>query len=282
MIDLTERLGLPIYLIERDDGWYLKLGDGVKSEMPRSRPIDEMKPVLRNPAVDTPHVLYWMFRDVRHVDDEATLQAKVPLLRYDVSVYNGGVMSVGGQPVDGDEFVKSFGHYHPYLRGKHVSFPEVYEVVWGKMLFVLQEPEDVFNPSSGVRRVQIVEIDATQERVLVVTPPNFGHVVILIDDGPVVTCNWIARVFDSQYAPFRILRGGAYYIVKRGDDWTYEPNPNYGQLPLPEVLPASALDTFDVPNDEPLYRTCLRNPDSFAFLLNPPEPPPPEEVSEEG
>lgn len=272
MVDLGERLGLPAKLVQVDGSWMLELGDEVKSAKPQPRHISDLKPVLRNPQVNTPDVLYWMFRDVRLVSDESKLRTAVPLLRYDVSLFLPGVMSVNGEAKDGDEFVKAFGHYHPYLRSGHVTFPEVYEVACGRMLFIFQEPEDVFQPMKGIRRVIIVEVDATRERKLVVVPPNFGHAAVIIGDEPVVTSNWVARIFDSQYAPFAMMRGAAYYIVKRGNDWAYEPNPNYDRLPLPEIIPSTALDTFGIPTDEPIYTACLRQPHAFSFLIEPPLP----------
>lgn len=272
MVDLSERLGLPARLIQVDGSWMLEFGGEVKSAKPQPRYIGDLKSVLRNPQVNTPDVLYWMFRDVRLVGDEDKLRMAVPLLRYDVSLFMPGTMSVNGEAKDGDEFVKAFGHYHPYLRSGHVTFPEVYEVAYGKMLFIFQEPEDVFQPMKGIRRVIIVEVDATDERKLVVVPPNFGHAAVIVGDEPVVTSNWVARVFDSQYAPFAMMRGAAYYIVKRGSDWAYEPNPNYDRLPLPEVIPSTALDTFGIPTDEPIYTACLHQPNAFSFLIEPPLP----------
>ncbi|MCS7252700.1 MAG: glucose-6-phosphate isomerase family protein [Armatimonadota bacterium] len=273
MIDLSERLGLSISIVQTEDGWMLELGNGVKSAKPQPRYISDLKPVLRNPQANTPDVLYWMFRDVRLVGDEEALRSSVSMLRYDVSLFMPGVMSVNGEVEDGDEFVKAFGHYHPYTRSGHTTFPEVYEVVYGRMLFIFQEPEDVFQPTKGIHRAIIVEVDAMDERKLVVVPPNFGHVAVIIGDEPVVTSNWVARTFDSQYAPFALMRGAAYYIVKRGKDWAYEPNPNYGTLPLPEVIPSTALDTFGIPTDLPIYHACLREPNKFAFLIEPPMPP---------
>lgn len=272
MIDLGERLGLPAKLVQTQDGWMLEFGDGVVSAKPQPRYIYDLKPVLRNQNANTPNVLYWMFRDVKMASDEDALKVAAPLLRYDISLFIPGVMSVNGEVKDGDEFVKAFGHYHPYLRGKHISFPEVYEVVCGKMLFILQEPEDAHQPMKGIKRVIIVEVDAKDERRLVVIPPNFGHAAIIVGDEPVITSNWVARVFDSQYAPFALMRGATYYIVKRGEGWAYEPNPNYGRLPLPEIVPSQKLDTFGVPTNEPIYRACLCHPEKFAFLVNPPEP----------
>ncbi|MFA4029201.1 MAG: hypothetical protein GDYSWBUE_002007 [Candidatus Fervidibacterota bacterium] len=273
MIDLSERLGLPIKLVQTDSGWMLELGREVKSAKPQPRHISDLKPVLRNPQANTPDVLYWMFRDVRLADDEGALRSSVPLLRYDISLFMPGVMSVNGEVKDGDEFIKAFGHYHPYLRSGYVTFPEVYEVAYGRMLFIFQEPEDVFQPMKGIRRVLIVEVDAVDERKLVVVPPNFGHVAVVVGDEPVVTSNWVARIFDSQYAPFAMMRGAAYYIIKRGNDWAYEPNPSYGRLPLPEVIPSTALDTFGIPTDEPIYSACLRQPKPFSVLTEPPVPP---------
>jgi oxalate decarboxylase/phosphoglucose isomerase-like protein (cupin superfamily) len=262
-IDLTERAGLPVRLVPAEEGWQLEFGDGVRHEKPAARRITDITAVLKNPAADTPKTLYWMYRDVRLPEHEAQIFASG--LRYDLTVFNPGVLCVGGKAQEGDEWNKAAGHYHPYTTtGK--TFSEVYEVLHGRGLFLLQFVDDIFAIPPKVTRFVIVEVQAGD---VVVIPPNCAHPTIVLGDEPLVTANWVARAFDSQYTPIKLMRGVAYYIVKRGDSYAWERNPTYPEAPEPERVTASELDRWGVPTDEPSYRAFLRHPDAFRFLVRP-------------
>ncbi|GBC98925.1 Glucose-6-phosphate isomerase [bacterium HR17] len=263
MLDLSEKVGLPVRLVQSEGGWQLQLNEPLRHEPPQGRRIGDMKAVLKNPAADTPPTLYWMYRDVRLPEHEKHIAASG--LRYDLTLFNPGVLSVGGVPQDGDEWNKAAGHYHPYT-ATGVTFPEVYEVVHGRGLFLLQFVDDIFAIPPKVTRFVIVEVQAGD---VVVIPPNCAHPTIVLGDEPLVTANWVARAFDSQYTPIKLMRGVAYYIVKRGDGYAVERNPAYPDAPTPEFVRASALDPRGVPTDEPTYHAFLRSPDAFAFLVRP-------------
>lgn len=94
-------------------------------------------------------------------------------------------------------------------------------------------------------------------------------IAIVLGEEPLVTANWVARAFDSQYTPIKLMRGVAYYIVKRGGSYAWERNPAYPEAPEPERVTASELDRWGVPTDGPSYRAFLSRPEAFAFLLRP-------------
>ena len=91
---------------------------------PAVRTIGQMQEVLMDKTVAGPQDLYYMYRDVYLVKDEALL--KKYNLRYDVTV-------IKPDPL-GKELMKTAGHYHPG------SFGELYEVVFGHALCMLQKP----------------------------------------------------------------------------------------------------------------------------------------------
>ena len=92
VIDLTERVGLPVKLVPAEEGWQLEIGEGVLHEKPAVRLISDLKPVMKNPDANTPRWLYWMYRDVRLPEHEAQIAASG--LRYDLTVFNPGVLCV--------------------------------------------------------------------------------------------------------------------------------------------------------------------------------------------
>ncbi len=263
MVDLSERLGLPVKLVPAEEGWQLSIGEGVLHEKPAVRLIGDIKAVMKNPNANTPRWLYWMYRDVRLPEHEEPIAAHG--LRYDLTVFNPGVLCVDGQPKDGDEWNKAAGHYHPYT-ATGVTFPEVYQVVHGRGLFLLQFVEDVFALPPKVTRFVIVEAKAGD---LLVIPPNCAHIAVIPGNEPMVTCNWVARAFDSQYTPIRLMRGAAYYIVKDGDGYAWERNPAYPHTPEPEVIPATELDHRGLPQSVPIYQAFFQDPEAFSFLVHP-------------
>lgn len=258
-INLGDRLGLPVTLEETGEGWKLRLEEPLRSQNPQVRRIEDIKAVLKNPKADTPKLLYWMYRDVRLPRDEDEIRSR--RLRFDLTVFNPGVLCVGGQVREGDEWNKAAGHYHPYtVSGK--TFPEIYEVVYGQGLFLLQEVDDIFAVPPGVKSFIIVE---AREGDVIIIPPNCAHPTVVIGDEPLVIANWVARAFDSQYTPVRLMRGVAYYIVKRGNGWAWERNPLYPSAPEPKVTGAKENVSFP----RPLYQAFLKDPEAFEFLIPP-------------
>jgi len=44
MVDLTERVGLPVKLVPAEEGWQLEIGGGVLHEKPAVRLISDLNP----------------------------------------------------------------------------------------------------------------------------------------------------------------------------------------------------------------------------------------------
>ncbi|MCS7224198.1 MAG: hypothetical protein NZ959_06550 [Armatimonadetes bacterium] len=263
--DLTDALGIPVFLVAAEVGWQLRLGEGLVSEKPQVRRIGEIKPVLKNPQADHPELLYWMYRDVRRPEDEHLIFQHS--LRYDLTVFNPGVLSVGGTPGDGDEWNKAAGHYHPFTVSGN-AFPEVYQVVSGSGLFLLQEVDDPFSVPPVVKRFLIVTVEPGD---VLIIPSHCAHPTIVIGDEPLVTVNWVARSFDSQYTPIKLMGGVAYYIVKDGDGWAVEPNPRYRNAPEPERVSCKDLPDKGLSTVGPVYPHFLKEPKAYDFLVHPDE-----------
>ncbi|MCS7263958.1 MAG: hypothetical protein NZ805_03905 [Armatimonadetes bacterium] len=263
-VDLTEKIGLPVKLVKAEEGWQLEIGDEVLHEKPAVRLISDLKPVMKNPQANTPNWLYWMYRNVRLPKHEKQISESG--LRYDLTVFNPGVLCIDGKAKDGDEWNKAAGHYHPYARSG-VTFPEVYEVVYGQVMFLLQFVDDVFAIPPKVNRFVILEVQAGD---LVVIPPNCAHIAVIPNaDEPVVTSNWVARAFDSQYTPIRLMKGAAYYIVKSGEGYTWERNPSYPEAPEPEVVKGYDWEKKNLPTGIPAYEAFFEDPKAFEFLVKP-------------
>jgi oxalate decarboxylase/phosphoglucose isomerase-like protein (cupin superfamily) len=130
----------------------------------------------------------------------------------------------------------------------------------------LQFVEDVFAIPPKVTRFVILEVQAGD---LVVIPPNCAHIAVIPGNEPMVTSNWVARAFDSQYTPIRLMRGAAYYIVKDGDGYAWERNPTYPDAPQPEIAKGSDWEKRGLPTGIPAYKAFFEDPKAFEFLVRP-------------
>src|SRR4030042_1228959 len=107
----------PLKIEFNDDGLIV---DGKKHPF-TTRMLSQLDEVLMeelHPEDDKP--IYLMFRDVYRTDD----------LRYDITVVASRVL--------GKEYARTYGHYHPIAEDK-MTYPEVYQVLFGEAKFVLQK-----------------------------------------------------------------------------------------------------------------------------------------------
>ena len=229
MIKLDDYLGIVI-----DEGYNLIIeGEVVR---PRVRRKKEMAPVLWR-ADDVDEDMYYMYREVFLRRDRSLFEEH--RIRHDVTL-------IPSKKVNG-EYNKTLGHYHPG------DYPEVYEVVRGEALFLMQ--------SRDYKRLVIVE---AREGDQVLILPGYGHVTVNIGRGPLVMSNLVFWDFESDYKPFVERRGALVYVTEQG----LVRNENYG-LDF-EVVRQSGKRLFS----SNIYEEFLRDPRKFAFLKEPDKTPP--------
>lgn len=205
------------------------------------RRASDLRPVLAYPdKLLSDFDAYYMFRDiyecVKH--REKILNAK---LRYDFTIIPPA--EIGG------ENVKTYGHYHP-KNSSGLSYPEVYQVLDGRAIFVIQRRE-------GERVVDCFAIEA-EKGDLVIVPPNCGHVTINPTRRVLLTSNWVCREFASIYEPYTNLKGACYYYIN--GKWLK--NANYPAHPELRFL-----EPFDNMGEEMYY--LVNEIEKLEFLVAP-------------
>ena len=253
MIDLQKTSGLPI---ELTDDYHLKFNAPLKPIEPSIRKFSDMIPVLADkdakpnpPAED----MYYMYRDIHLPDDEAEIRKHN--LRYDITIL---VPSMIGQ-----EFNKTVGHYHPLVPGKKLAYPELYEVLYGEALFLIQKVDDTGK--------EVLDIQAIKAKVgdKVIYPPGYGHIIINIGKGPLVTANWVADHFESNYEPIKEMGGMGYYVVADPEErFKFVSNLNYEFKPWAKVS-STGQSGWGLNKAEPVYSLGVKSLDSLKFLNNP-------------
>ncbi|KCZ72664.1 thermophilic glucose-6-phosphate isomerase-like enzyme [Candidatus Methanoperedens nitroreducens] len=195
---------------------------GTKSVKPGIRMLFDMKEVIYDQEwllSATDLELYYMYRDLSLSRNDA-LTIKEHGLRYDVTVIPPRML--------GCEFVKTAGHYHPMVPGTDITYPEIYEVLSGEAHYIMQKSDN--------DKIQDTILVKAEQGDKVIIPPGYGHITINVSNKVLKMANWVARDFESVYAPIKEKGGGAYFILDNG----IVKNPGYGYIPEIRILdPAS-------------------------------------------
>lgn len=191
--------------------------------------------------------LYYMYRNVGMTEDKKAIESSG--IRYDITVFPPQML--------GTEYLKSAGHYHPLVPGQAVTYPELYEVLAGEALFLIQKVD-------GKKVVDARGIEAKAGDKVII-PPGFGHITINKSASVLVTANWVARDFKSDYGPIKALGGGAYFFTNTGIVKNPQYDNNLRELKKLGATPAKILGLKD---REPMY-TLVKNIDSLEFLTAP-------------
>jgi glucose-6-phosphate isomerase len=261
MVDLSDLCGLPL-LFDPETYDLRSAKAGWDLAEPGLRTLDDMRPVLMDPGCEGPDVVYWMYRDL-HLPEHAHMRREFGL-RYDISVFRGDLF--------GPEYFKTAGHYHPYIHWQRpISWPEVYEVLYGEAIYVLQEVDDIYLDPYYIKVEDFVIVHAKPGRQ-VVMPPDYGHVTINpVPGGPLVMANWVCDWFKSYYKSVEEARGyGWYRIVGDDGEPCWVPNGTYKQ-PLPAVREAKAVDApaLGLTEGRPMYREAVADPARFEWVCRP-------------
>ncbi len=252
MIELQSKTGLPISL--NDDG-NLLFAEPLKPAVAQKRTLAEMKEFLADPQADfAGDSLYDMYRNVCLPQDAPGFEKAQ--LRFDLTVFHPGLV--------GQEFCKTAGHYHPKKPGTNVRYPETYEVVLGKGLFLMQKMDD---PFSHVLDVYAMEVKEGEDVIFL---PGYAHFLINTAEEVLITSNWSAANFQSEYRPVAKYHGAAYYVIKGADGQPeFIHNKNYSNVPALKKLRPKELPPFGLISGQPAYRTGQESPDMLQFLIDP-------------
>jgi glucose-6-phosphate isomerase, archaeal len=193
--------------------------------------------------------LYYMYRDLflSKADGERLREQGV---RYDITIIPPSML--------GSEYVKTIGHYHPLVPGEGVTFPEIYEILEGEALYLLQKLD----------LSDVVAVNASAgDKVLV--PPGYGHITINRSNKTLKMANFVARDFSSLYGPIKEMAGGAYYFTDSG--WIKnERYPESAELRRIEALGSAKLRSLGLAKGKEMY-PLLKEKGRLDYLVKPQE-----------
>lgn len=238
---------------------HFAFGTEVRDPIYGTRSADQIRKVLLDEDCELPEIIYWMLRDTGLKDKPDFKQTAG--LRYDISIFRGTPF--------GREFMKTSGHYHPIIPGTAVAWPEVYEIIDGKALYVLQKVNDIDLGPSEVTVEDVIIVEAFPGDK-VIMPPNYGHVTINTLSDPLVMSNWVSSRFSSVYGKVEEAKGFAYYYLHGDGSPRWVRNPNYtGTLPKLRKAVVREVPELGLTKATPLYNSCVADTDRFLWLNDP-------------
>ncbi len=236
--------------LEYDDGEKKLYFEGVELS-PQVRLLREMESVCLDKeffaGADKNRVQYYMFRGIAKKEDVELFKSPPLELSYDITIIPAFEL--------GREFNKTVGHYHP-KSPSGTRYAEIYEVLEGEAHSLQQRLDD----ETG--RVDDVMLVTAKKGEKIVVPSGYGHNSINPSSKTLVLAN-ITGVFKSEYDPYRLKEGGAYYELI---DDSPVPNEKYPDLPMIKIINAMDLPLNQQFDGDNIYTQFVENPLKFEFL----------------
>ncbi len=229
----------------------------INSITPKIRYLDDMRDLLYDQkwGQDAPNLeLYYMYRDLaENQEDQEKIEQNN--LRYDITLMNPLLLS--------KEFNKTAGHGHPLILGTELTYPEIYQVLKGKVIFLLQRSE-----SGNVKDFYAVKAWKNDK---VVIPPNFEHIMVNFSNKKSKTANWVCRDFGPNlYQSIKKRHGFCYFALKRDQETEWIKNKQYRNVPKIRFVKANKwLDMLGLDKEIDIYQLIHQAPEKLNFLKAP-------------
>lgn len=221
--------------------------------------VDQMMNLLRNAAGLNPDERFYdVYRGIRLPEDQALLESRD--YRYDITVIMDGTVN--------GECKKTSGHYHGYNPTRTNTYAEVYEVIEGRALYVLQRADNFDTDPQQVKISDLIfaVVEAGQA---IIIPPNYGHCSINVGEGPLVFSNLAYAPCPVAYDSVKHYHGMSWYIMREEGKISAVPNPNYQDVPAPRFAKIRENPHLGIQFGHPVYNAYRENPQAFDFLGNP-------------
>lgn len=261
MISLKEFAGIDINL-NKSTG-EISFCDEINIIKPDLRRISDAEPYYLDSSESEKDLpLYLMYRGVCKRNDISKIRNCG--LRYDITVILPGTV--------GEEYIKTIGHVHPLSSFSNFNrtFTEVYSVIFGNAVYVLQKFSHLYLSGGEKESKKIIEDVAIIEAKagdIIFIPSHYGHTTINTGKTPLVMANILYGDFNSIYEPYKTFRGASYYF-KKGKNSSPEINNNkmYINPPKPRLLEIEGFKPSILNNNYPLYTQFVEKLEKLDFL----------------
>lgn len=248
--------GLPIHYNETTKE--LEFRNGLTCEGSSKKAAGQMTGLLKDSkCFKEKEDMYSAYRNILFPEHEQLF--KQYDFRYDITSIQPGTIN--------GEYKKTSGHYHGYTENDGYTYPEVYEVIKGEIIFILQKVMNFDQEEEPIiDDIKVIHVKAGQS---IIIPPFYGHgsvnptnKVSMFSNIAVVSCPLL-------YKPMQVKHGLAVYIEKAGDTFRVVPNHNYANAPEAKLIEPRENMTLGIEFGVPCYTNFIKKPESYDFLLHP-------------
>lgn len=249
--------GLPIYYNE-ENGLLLFSTPLLYNGYSRKK-LKQMKGLFENDKNNNPdEVIYDVYRNIYLPEHKEILERDK--FSYDITIVKSGLI--------GNERKKTSGHYHSWNEMKTSTYPEVYEVISGTAIYILQRAdnfEDTNYDNLEVEDIIVVKVKAGQA---IIIPPNYGHCSINGGEGDLIFSNLAYTPCTVDYNPVKYYHGLGVYVGFKDNRYLIKPNTNYKKLPKIKFAEVKENPRLGITFNKSVYQSYIENPISFEFLGN--------------
>ena len=252
------RSGLPLYLDEGNHvmavSALLKMDGFGRKETGKMMGLlaDEEELPMKEPFYD-------VYRGITFPEDEELFLNHD--FRYDITIIMPGLVN--------GECKKTSGHYHGFNSQRTNTYAEVYEVIKGTALYILQKSPNFDGEDPELLQVDDLILATVHEGETIIIPPNYGHASVNIGEGALVFSNLAYVPCPVNYEPVKYYHGMSYYIMKKDGEPELKYNARYRDVPKPKFAGVRENPQLGILFGKPVYQSFKENPDAFRFLGEP-------------
>lgn len=250
--------GLPLYIDEKNH--VMALSALLKYDGFGRKTVEKMQGLLADEH-DLPldELVYDVYRGIAYPEDEELLKKND--YRYDITIIMPG--QVNG------ECKKTSGHYHGWNPEKTNTYAEVYEVIKGTALYILQKSDNFDAEDPADVRVDDLIFATVHEGETILIPPNYGHCSVNIGDGPLVFSNLAYVPCPVHYGPVKQFHGMSFYVMVENGEVKLKANDKYVDVPKAKFATVKENPHLGIQFGLPVYESYKKNPEAFEFLGKP-------------
>jgi glucose-6-phosphate isomerase len=206
----------------------------------------------------TTETCYDVYRRIRNPEDQELLEKKQ--FSYDITIIMDGEIN--------GERKKTSGHYHGYNPEHTATYPEVYEVIKGTALYVMQRADN-FDSSPENVDIDDLILAVVKEGETIIIPPNYGHCSVNVGTGPLIFSNLAFIPCPIHYDPVKHYHGMSYYIMKEQGKLKVTANGHHSKKPPLKFARVKENPKLGITFGIPVYQSFRKNPDAFDYLGKP-------------
>lgn len=256
-MEKLEYSGLPIFFDE--ESRRISFTNGLNCKDKGKKFIKQMRGLFyREDNFNENSLCYETYRDIAYDRDRDHF--KKFDFRYDITVVRSGTVN--------GEFLKTSGHYHGYIPGKTYTYPEIYEVLMGNAVYILQKVKN-FDRSEEEPKIDEVKAVFVEAGEAIIIPPFYGHCSINVGHEPLIFSNIAVVSCPLFYEPIREKKGLASYVLENDNSINFLRNPNYDNSPEIKSIKPNENPKLGINFRNSVYQEFIREPEKFRFLLDP-------------